>query len=325
VAFLPGSKRVFQLHQYYPVDVKKAVGLSLPFADAPSIHTSLRREEVVVRTSSTKLTLSRVLRSRKGREMHRIEPYGPLKLSGFNNLTKCLSFNLYDFCIARNDYERKAYVDYVQKNFSAEKITGVLKGICDIIEAKVLAVSDQDYDPWGASSLVLMSDIKGGGDNLAAKKQAMHLDKSHICAHTYPDIGDHETICSFRVDIDIATCGDITPLRALNYMFKTFESDVVVIDYVVRGFTRDHDGRRIYIDHRINSIQEYIDQDILKDYHCIDLILHSENIWQTKMLRTNQNEASYFLEKPNLQEPSNQKILEEIRKEMRGLVYMWPD
>ncbi len=260
------------------------------------------------------------------RRMKRLEPYGPLKLTGFNNLTKCLSFNLYDFCVARDDSERKSYVEYVYENFSAAKITNVLRGICDIIEAKVLAVSDQDYDPWGASSLVLMSDIKGGGDNLQSKVQAMHLDKSHICAHTYPDIGDHESIASFRVDIDIATCGDITPLSALNYMFENFESDVVVVDYVVRGFTRDNKGRRIYIDHRVNSIQDYISQDVLKDYHCTDLALQSDNIWQTKMLRVNHDYESYFLEdKPNLEDPKNQAILSEIKKEMRGIVYMWPE
>ena len=33
-----------------------------------------------------------------------------IKLSGFNNLTKVLSFNLYDFCITVNDKQREALV-----------------------------------------------------------------------------------------------------------------------------------------------------------------------------------------------------------------------
>lgn len=249
-----------------------------------------------------------------------------IKLSGFNNLTKALSFNLYDFCVGRDERERSAYKEYLAEKYNATAITKLLKGICEIIEAEVLAVSDQDYDPWGASSMVLMSDLKGGGvDNTPVGAKAMHLDKSHICAHTYPDFNTFNQICSFRCDIDIATCGEITPLSALNYMFDHFDSDVVVIDYVVRGFTRDAEGRRIYRDHELKSIQEYIKQDILKDYHCIDLCLQTDNIWQTKMLRMNMAEQDYFLDHVDLTDPENRKMLDQIKKEMRGVLHMWPD
>lgn len=259
--------------------------------------------------------------------MKRVEPLGSLQLAGFNNLTKCLSFNLYDFCIARNDYERQAYIEYVREKFNAEKITKVLSGICDIIEAKVLAVSDQDYTPWGASSLVLMSDIKGGGtDGISVgSSKAMHLDKSHICAHTYPDIVQEGTVCSFRVDIDIATCGEISPLNALNYMFDNFESDVVVIDYVVRGYTRDLNGQRVYMDHKMSSVQDFVREEILEDYHCFDLALQSDNIWQTKMLRTKLNEKSYFLKDVDLNDPDVKKHLDMVKREMRAVVHMWPE
>lgn len=254
--------------------------------------------------------------------MKRVAPLdGPIKLAGFNNLTKALSFNLYDFCIARDKAEQEAYVRYIHERFSAEKITHILKGICNIIEADVLSISDQDYDPWGASSLVLMSDLKGSG----VGNVKMHLDKSHICAHTYPDFRSDGDVCSFRVDIDIATCGEISPLNALNYMFDAFESDVVVVDYVVRGYTRDTEGRRIYMDHELGSIQDFIDPKIVKDYHCVDLALQSENIWQTKMLRTNMHESEYFLNDVDLNHPDTKRYIDKIKNEMRGVVYMWPD
>jgi S-adenosylmethionine decarboxylase len=198
-----------------------------------------------------------------------------------------------------------------------------LNGICDIIEAKVLAVSDQDYDPWGASSLVLMSDIKG--EEATRNGQSFHLDKSHICAHTYPDFREKGTICSFRIDIDIATCGEISPLKALNYMFDNFDSDVVVIDYVVRGYTRDANERKVYIDHEMQSIQNFMKPELLKDYYCADLALQSENIWQTKMIRTRLNEQSYFLEKVDPADPEIRNYLEMVKNEMRGLFYMWPE
>lgn len=259
--------------------------------------------------------------------MKRVEPDQNIKLQGFNNLTKALSFNLYDFCIARNDAERASYIDYISKRFNAKKVTEVLTGICDIIEAKVLAVSDQDYDPWGASSLVLMSDLKGGGvssEHLMTSK-SMHLDKSHICAHTYPDFHGGGTICSFRIDIDIATCGEISPLNALNFMFEKFDADVVVADYVVRGFTRDESGRRVYMDHQVKSIQDYISPDTLKDYHCVDLSLQSENIWQTKMLRIRQDTPSYFRDPVDPKDPKVQEYMEMVKREMRGVLHMWPE
>jgi S-adenosylmethionine decarboxylase len=260
--------------------------------------------------------------------MKRIHPPGGLQLAGFNNLTKALSFNLYDFCVARNESERRSYMEYVGKRFSAPKITEMLRGICGIIEAQVLAVSDQDYEPWGASSMVLMSDLKGGGGPGVPTGPAnvkMHLDKSHICAHTYPDFHSGGVVCSFRVDIDLSTCGEISPLNALNYMFQCFDSDVVVIDYVVRGFTRDLEGKRVYMDHSLRSIQESIDPKILADYYCVDLGLQSENIWQTKMLRMRQDVATYFRDPVDPDAPDTKRYMELVNREMRGVLHMWPE
>ena len=259
--------------------------------------------------------------------MNRLLPQQTVKLAGFNNLTKALSFNLYDFCVARNESERQSYIAYIGERFSAKRVTEVLEGICQIIEAKVLAVSSQDYDPWGASSMVLMSDLKGGGveGGPAAATVNMHLDKSHICAHTYPDFHLGGTICSFRIDIDIATCGEISPLSALNYMFEKFDSDVVVIDYVVRGFTRDQDGKRIYMDHQVRSIQEYISPKVLGDYYCVDLALQSDNIWQTKMLRVKQNTPSYFRDPVDPNDAEVKGYMELVNREMRGILHHWPE
>ena len=68
-------------------------------------------------------------------------------------------------------------------------------------------------------------------------------DKSHITVHTYPESHPDEGISTFRADIDVSTCGHISPLKALNYLLHCFDSDIVTIDYRVRGFTRAVDGR----------------------------------------------------------------------------------
>ena len=242
----------------------------------------------------------------------------PVRLSGFNNLTKIVSFNLYDFAVARTDAERDSYIQYLHEHFSGQRITDILAKIAEIIDAEVLSVSAQDYDPYGASSLVLMSDLGHGS-------VAAHLTKSHLCAHTYPDVQDPKGICSFRVDIDIATCGTIVPLRALDYMFESFENDVVIIDYVVRGFTRDTEGNRVYMDHTVRSIQDFIDPEVLSEYECEDLALPAQNIWQTKMIRTDLDPKEYFAEGIDPFSPENRGVLELIKREMLGIYNNLPN
>ncbi|PRP53369.1 S-adenosylmethionine decarboxylase, partial [Bacillus halotolerans] len=36
-----------------------------------------------------------------------------LKLHGFNNLTKSLSFNIYDICYAKTPEEQQQYLEYI--------------------------------------------------------------------------------------------------------------------------------------------------------------------------------------------------------------------
>ena len=244
-----------------------------------------------------------------------------LKLEGFNNLTKCLSFNLYDFVIARDGQERRAYLEYLERNYSSEHLAEISRGICKIIEAEVLDLSKQDYNPYGASTLVLMSDLKA--DSAMGSTVQAHLNKSHICAHTYPDVKSPNGICTFRVDLDIATCGEITPLTALNFMFRSFESDVVVIDYVVRGYTRDTSGRKVYNDLPFNSIRDFIDKEIMAQYQQFeDMNIPAANTWQTKFLTLDLKVAEYFLNEEGLKDPRSVELLKQLRREMKEIYYM---
>ena len=85
-----------------------------------------------------------------------------------------------------------------------------------------------------------------------------HLDKSHVTVHTYPEFHPETSIATFRVDIDVATCGEITPLKTLDYLIGNFDSDIITMDYRVRGFTRDVTGKKLFMDHDITSIQDFI-------------------------------------------------------------------
>jgi S-adenosylmethionine decarboxylase len=249
-----------------------------------------------------------------------------IKLSGFNNLTKILSFNLYDFCIALNETQKQEYIAYINSKYSAPKIRDIARNICKIIEANILNESIQDYEPVGASTMTLMSDIKGGKweeSDKGAVAVKMHLDKSHITTHTYPDASDPEGICTFRLDIDVATCGEIIPLNALNYMFEAFECDVVYIDYVVRGYTRLDTGKKIYNDHYFNSIQDFIKKDTLDKYlYRQDINIAHDNIWQTKLMVKPMGPENYLLDPKDVNHPLIDQKMRLLNNEMREVFHL---
>lgn len=205
-----------------------------------------------------------------------------LKLYGFNNLTKSLSFNIYDVCYAKTARAQQEYIAYVDEQYNSERITDIMTHLTEMIGAQVLSMSRQDYDPQGASATFLIADdtmIPAGGTETIA-----HLDKSHVTVHTYPEFHPDTSIATFRVDIDVATCGKITPLTALDYLIGSFDSDIITMDYRVRGFTRNLDGEKLFIDHDITSIQDYIDDATLLKYDAVDINVYQANIFHTKML-----------------------------------------
>ena len=204
-----------------------------------------------------------------------------LKLHGFNNLTKSLSFNIYDICYARSESQTKEYIEYIDEAYNAERLTDILTEVANIIGANVLNVARQDYEPQGASVTILICEEPM--DDVQKETVVAHLDKSHITVHTYPETHPDHGISTFRADIDVSTCGVISPLRALNYLINSFESDIVTMDYRVRGFTRNVKGRKHFIDHKINSIQDFLERDIRNRYDAIDVNVYQEYMFHTKM------------------------------------------
>lgn len=243
-----------------------------------------------------------------------------IKLRGFNNLTKTLSFNIYDVCYAKAPRSRKEYLEYIDEEYNAERLVAILCRVSDIIGATVLNISSQDYDPMGASVTVLIAEepIEPKPDQVLA-----HLDKSHLCIHTYPESDSKLGISTFRVDVDISTCGRISPLKALNYLIKSFESDIVLIDYKVRGFTRDVRGKKHYIDHRIHSIQEFIHKRTRELYNCVDINIFQENLFHTKMLLKDIELENYLFgtAMQDFSDKEKNRVLELLRHEMTEIFY----
>ncbi len=256
---------------------------------------------------------------------------GKLRLHGFNNLTKTLSFNIYDICYTNTDKERQEYIEYIDELYSADRLTKILTDVVDIIGANILNIARQDYDPQGASVTILVAEheVPPSEDLMQEKPGPLrdtvvaHLDKSHVTVHTYPESHPHGGISTFRADIDVSTCGLISPLKALNYLIHSFDSDIVTVDYRVRGFTRDVDGVKHYIDHKINSIQNYLSDDTRSAYQMIDVNVYQENTFHTKMLLKDFELDNYlFGEGVKTMDDAERAAVEaKLRKEMLEIFY----
>ena len=287
-----------------------------------------------------------------------------LKLYGFNNLTKALSFNIYDICYAKGAREQKDYIAYIDEQYNSDRLTKILCNVTEAIGAHVLNISKQDYDPQGASVNILITEeylaaqnidpscnrgkiggddaepeegsgsggnisgdsdkardggnTSGGSDKTRGGGAHLHLDKSHVTVHTFPESHPGNPISTFRVDIDVSTCGAISPLNALDYLIGSFDSDIITIDYRVRGFTRDVEGIKFYIDHDITSIQDYIDDKTLTRYDAIDVNVYQSNIFHTKMLIKEIELQNYLFNRDVYELPPKERlnITGSLRKEM---------
>ncbi len=190
--------------------------------------------------------------------------------------------------------------------------------VANIIDAKVLNIASQDYDPQGASVTILIAEEEIKKDSLVA-----HLDKSHLTVHTYPESHPENNISTFRVDIEVSTCGEISPLKALNYLIHSFDTDIMTIDYRVRGFTRDITGHKLFIDHKIDSIQNFIPAHIRRLYNMIDVNVYQENIFHTKCKLKKFDLDNYLFgyNKENLHPGEAQLIAKKVRREMDEIFY----
>ena len=253
------------------------------------------------------------------------------QLYGFNNLTKSLSFNMYDICYTKTVEDRVAYFEYIDEQYNAERLTGILQEVVKIIGAQILNVSVQDYEPQGSSVTMLIceEDKKDKTDSRNIRPHTQdtiilaHLDKSHLTMHTYPEYHPDEGVSTFRIDIDVSTCGEISPLNALNYMINKFDADIITMDYRVRGFTRDIYGNKLFIDHELGSIQDYIDPQIVEKYQMMDVNIYHENLFHTKckVKEADLDEYLFHFTKNDISPKEVASITAKINKERDEIYY----
>ena len=202
-----------------------------------------------------------------------------IPLYGFNNLTKNLSFSLYRVHYLPSPGSKSAYNVFINNTYSSAKLETLLTQICHAIGGNVLNVASQDYTPQGASVTLMISE-EAKPESLVA-----HLDKSHLCIHTYPEENSQNGIAIFRADIELSTCGVISPLKVLDFVIETFEADVIDIDYRTRGMTRDKQGNKHFNDHDVTHISEFLAASTLKNYQVNDSNIGTNNLFHCKLVK----------------------------------------
>ena len=199
-----------------------------------------------------------------------------LKLYGFNNLTKALSFNIYDVCYAKTPREQKDYIAYIDQQYNSERLTRILTSLTDMIGARVLSISQQDYDPQGASVTLLIAE--GSMMPVQGETQVAHLDKSHVTVHTYPEYHPETCLATFR----------------------------------------DVDGKKLFMDREIRSIQDYISKETLRRYDVVDINVYEANLFHTKMMLKEIDLQNYLFKTDVYELPPTTRlsIMDSLRREM---------
>jgi S-adenosylmethionine decarboxylase len=237
---------------------------------------------------------------------------GSIKLYGFNNLTKNLSFSFYKLHYLVNPEQHRQYNESVKNRYNADKLTSLLSEICHAVGGNILNVAQQNYQPQGASVTLLISE-EAQPESLVA-----HLDKSHICVHTYPDDSPTNNIAIFRADLELSTCGVISPLKVLNYLIGEFDADIIDIDYRIRGMTRDYQGKKQFNDQVINNISDALSNTVKGEYQYIDRNLAENNLFHSRLRRKAVNVDNYLVSLNHFQLGSEEQVTikNEINREL---------
>ncbi len=242
-----------------------------------------------------------------------------IPLYGFNNLTKSLSFSLYRVHYLPSIQSVEAYNTYINQTYNSELLEVLLTKVCHAIGGNVLNIASQDYTPQGASVTLMISE-EAKPESLVA-----HLDKSHLCIHTYPEETAQHGIAIFRADIELSTCGVISPLKVLDYVIEAFSADVIDIDYRVRGMTRDQRGKKHFNDHKITLISEHLAKETREKYRVKDSVMTTHNLFHCKLVRQSINLTQHIfnlgshIEKQPISTEDEIQIKERLTKELSEL------
>ncbi len=153
--------------------------------------------------------------------------------------------------------ENSGTISYIDEQYNSERLTNILTTLTDMIGAKVLNIARQDYDPpgrFGHHSDCRRFDDSRRSDPAGTSGQepcnGTHLPGIPPLKPALPPFGWTSTLPPAAP----------SPLFLL-WITSSAPSIPILSPWTteVRGFTRDINGQKLFLDHPVTSIQDYID------------------------------------------------------------------
>ncbi|BBM89178.1 s-adenosylmethionine decarboxylase [Spirochaetota bacterium] len=254
-------------------------------------------------------------------------------LTGFNNISKSLTASFYHVVYTPAKEPRDSFLLHCNRYFSGDFLTTLLYKVSDLIGATVLHASKNNYDPLGASASLLIAEATPNStlprkssdqadftpselpdqvdvSRVSRQSELLHLDKSHLAAHTYPDSHLQRAHAWFRIDIDLSTCGEVNPLHALDTLLGELTPDVFTLDLRFRGFTLDQAGNYCFNDQSLVRFLPFINAAHQKLYQVKETCLGKHRVFMFKGIRADFTAPEYQLKaRKNMEIPSLKKPL----------------
>ena len=150
-----------------------------------------------------------------------------------NLVTHSLGVNFYLLAPPQSVSSLSLWAENIDQTYSEQGLEKLIRKLSDDLGAQTMSFSAVSYDPHGASANLLIAQHVS---TLA------HLDASHISSHTYFDVGNIERWSTFRLELEISTCGDIHPMSRLNELFHKLKPHFATVDSRSRGAETDSEG-----------------------------------------------------------------------------------
>ncbi len=234
------------------------------------------------------------------------------------NINKNIYISIYNIYYVSSKNIYKYYIKYINNTYNNNKLINLIKNISKITNSKILNIYKINNE--------LKFNKKNKNINKIKNILLSYLyNNNNICIYTYIENYSKNKIYTIRTDINIYSCGLISPLIYINNIITFFKSDIININYIINGFNKNINSKKHFIDKKFNSIKNFINKNIKQKYDFLDLNIYQENLYNTKMIIKKINIKNYIFKnlfkKYILNEKKKKKITKLILKEIYNIYY----
>ncbi len=236
-----------------------------------------------------------------------------------NNINKNINLSIYNIYYINSENTYKYYIKYINNIYNNKNIINLIKNISKKTNSKILNIYKINYK------------LKFNKKNKIINRTKNILltflyNNNNICIYTYiENYSKNNKIYTIRTDINIYSCGLISPLFYINIILLFFKCDLININYNINGFTKYKNGKKYFINKKFNSIKKYINKNIINKYDLLELNIYQGNIFNIKMIIKKINIKKYIFKnlfkKYILNKNKKNKITKLLFKEIYEIYY----